>query len=549
MLQITNNFHLYQSITLNDRQLCDLELLLNGGFHPLKGFLTEKDYKNVVDNLRLTTGEFFPIPIILSIDDDKVDNFKHDKYVTLRDKQGIPLSVLVIKDIYKPNLFKECLKVYGTIDTNHPYVNIILSNPDVHYIGGTLLKIRLPQHYDFMDLRLTPSETKNYFIKNNWKTIVGFQTRNPMHRSHMELTKYALSQTGDKDAKLLIHPVVGITQSCDVDYHVRVRCYKKLIKHYPENVTKLSLLPLSMRMAGPREAALHAIIRQNYGCTHFCVGRDHAGPSFKDKEGKSFYGPYDAHDLLEKYKNDLKIKIIKSKWIVFVKETQSYMKIDEVPKNMTIMNISGTEQRKRLANNEEIPEWFSFPNIVNELRKNYRPKLSQGFYISFFGLSGSGKSTLANALKSRLLELESERKISLLDGDVIRLNLSKGLGFSKEDRSTNVRRVGYVASEIVKHGGIAISALVSPYVIDRQYNKGIIKNNIEILVGTSLGTCEKRDVKGLYKLARAGKIKNFTGIDDPFEKGIPDLIIKEENSIEENINVIIDKLRELGYFN
>ena len=342
----------FKSLVLSARQLCDLELLLNGGFDPLKGFLNERDYNSVLDDMRLANGFLWPMPIVLKIPDDKVDDFKHDKYITLKDEQNNPLAIMSVDDIYKPDLKRECEKVFGTVDDNHPYVKIILSDPDVHYIGGELTKIQLPIHYDFKDIRLTPSEVKKHIKENGWETVVGFQTRNPMHRSHMELTKYALSCTGKDDAKLLIHPVVGVTQTCDVDYHTRVRCYKKLIGHYPENTATLSLLPLSMRMGGPREALWHSLIRQNYGCTHFCVGRDHAGPSSKTKEGKSFYGPYDAHDLLDKHKDELDIEVIQSKWIVFVEDTQSYMRIDQVPEGMKVLNISGTEQRRGLRDED-----------------------------------------------------------------------------------------------------------------------------------------------------------------------------------------------------
>jgi sulfate adenylyltransferase len=547
---LTEKSNTFKSIVLNSRQLCDLELLLNDGFSPLKGFLNEKDYNSVLDNMRLSNGSLWPMPIVLKISNDRIEDMKHDKYLTLRDEQNNPLAIMSIDDIYKPDLEKECKKVFGTIDDNHPYVKIILSDPNVHYIGGELTKIQLPIHYDFQDIRLTPQETKKHFRKNDWNTVVGFQTRNPMHRSHMELTKYALKCSEDSNAKLLIHPVVGVTQTCDVDYHTRVRCYQKLISHYPENTVKLSLLPLSMRMGGPREALWHALIRQNYGCTHFCVGRDHAGPSSKTKLGNSFYGPYDAHLLLEKHEEELNINVIKSKWIVFVEDTQSYMRIDQVPEGMKVLNISGTEQRRRLRDDEEIPSWFSFPNIVEELRKSFKPKHKRGFCLYMVGLSGSGKSTLANAVKSKLQELESERSISVLDGDIIRHNLSKGLGFTKEDRSINVRRIGYVASEIVKHFGICLSANIAPYKDDRDHNRTMIEqfgNYIEIYVNTSLETCERRDVKGLYKLARQGKIKEFTGISDPFEEPVDcELTLKGEGNIDDNVTIIIDKLRELG---
>lgn len=538
-----------KSIVLNDRNLCDLELIMNGGFAPLQGFMTEKQYYSVLKNMRLDTGELWPLPVTLGIDKDMKDLLKHDKNIILRDSYNVPLASMTIEKIFKPDLEMECKYAYGTLDKNHPYVNIILNQKDIYYVGGKITKINDPLHYDFKDVRLTPKQTKEYFEKNGWKTIVGFQTRNPMHKSHYELTKYAMNMAG-KDAKVMLHPVVGITQECDVDYYTRVKCYKKLINHYSANTAILSLLPLSMRMAGPREALFHALIRQNYGCTHFVVGRDHAGPSYKKANGESFYGPYDAHNLLEQYKDELNIKIIKSKMIVYVEELNTYMPIDEVPKDMTVKNISGTQQRKMLRDGDEIPDWFSFPDVVEELKKSYVPANEKGLCIYFVGLSGSGKSTTANLLRSKLLEL-CDKQVTILDGDVIRQHLSKGLTFTKADRSINVRRIGYVASEIVKHGGITVCANIAPYENDREYNRKLISkygHYVEIFVDTSLDVCEERDVKGLYKLARKGIIKQFTGISDPFESPKnPDLIIDGNGDTQKNLDKIINILENINF--
>lgn len=531
----------YKSITLNGRQLCDLELLLNGGFYPLTGFLKKADYESVVNNCRLANGKLWSMPIVLPVK-ERIDA----EMITLKDEQGVPLAILKNPEFYKPDLAKECQNVYGTTDRNHPYVKLLMEETINYYVGGDLIKIQLPLHYDFEVDRLTPDQTKQFFKEQGWNTVVGFQTRNPMHRSHMELTLHALRQV--PNSKLLLHPVVGITQECDVDYHTRVRCYKELINYYPENTAKLALLPLSMRMAGPREALWHAQIRQNYGCTHFVVGRDHAGPSYKDMNGKPFYGPYDAHNLLEKYADELEIKVVKSQMIVYVEELKKYLPANEVPNNMTVANISGTDQRRMLTNGEEIPEWFSFPKVVEELRKDYVPLDKKGFCLYFVGLSGSGKSTIANAVKTRLLEIETARKVSVLDGDVIRTHLSKGLGFSKADRSTNVQRIGYVASEIVKHNGIVLCANIAPYIEDRNVNRRLIGQYYEIYVKTTLEECENRDVKGLYKMARDGKIKEFTGISDPFEEPVsPELVLDGTADIETNLEIILNRLRKDGY--
>ena len=548
----------YPEYILNDRQLCDLELLLNGGFSPLKGFLRENDYQSVVNNMRLSTGEIWPMPIVLSLKNDNVGKYKEHKHITLKNQEGMPLAIMDNIEIYKPDLIKECENVYGSSDTNHPYVKIVLSNMNVSYVGGELRIVKMPRHFDFTDYRLTPSQTKEYFAKNGWDIVVGFQTRNPMHRSHYELTTYALSEAGE-NAKLLLHPVVGITQECDIQYHTRVRCYKKLMKYYPENCALLSLLPLSMRMAGPREAVWHAIVRKNYGCTHFIVGRDHAGPSYKKKNGDDFYGPYDAQELLESVADEIGIKVITSKMIVYAypkgeKENDNgqngvFVRIDQVNKDIyDVKTISGTRQREMLTNGEEIPSWFSFPEVVKELKYDFKPKCQQGFCLYFVGLSGSGKSTLANAVLFKLHELERHRQITVLDGDIIRRHLSKGLGFNRDDRSTNVQRIGYVASEVVKHGGIVLSANIAPYASDRVINRELIGsygNYIEIYVDTPISVCEQRDAKGLYQLARQGVIKEFTGISDPFETPEnPELHINGAGDLESNIDTIMDYLRD-----
>lgn len=536
----------YPSLTLEERYLCDLDMLMLGGFAPLEGFLNQADYENVVENCRLQNGQLWAMPIVLPVSESDNERLKDAPNVVLKDKTGLPLAVLEVGDRYKPDLVKECVNVYGSDDTNHPYVKIVLALGDVYYYGGKIVKIRDVMHYDFVENRLSAEESRELIAKNGWEKIVGFQTRNPMHRSHFELTKYAMKMAGN--AKLLLTPVVGVTQACDVNYHVRVRCYQKLMPYY-EGDAELVLLPLSMRMAGPREAVWHAQIRKNYGCTHFVVGRDHAGPSYKKKNGESFYGPYDAHQLLEKYKDEIGLEVVLSKLIVYAGGT--YKPIDEVKDGEEVMNISGTEQRRLLNEGLEIPGWFTFDEIVEELRCEFKPINRRGLCLYFTGLSGSGKSTLANFVMQRIMEREKHRNISVLDADIIRTHLSKGLGFSREDRSTNVRRIGYVASEIVKHNGIVIAANIAPYRDDRNANRELISaygNYVEIYVKTGLDVCEERDVKGLYKLARQGKIKEFTGISDPYEEpeGM-EIEVDGGDDLNNSVNTIIDWLvsREL----
>jgi sulfate adenylyltransferase len=486
------------------------------------------DWKSVCEELHLKDGHFFPLPVNLAVDKDSC---KIGEKITLTDNTNYPIAELTVTDLYEPDIDFECLNAYGSTDKNHPYVSYKQTHKGKMYVSGPITKINDIRHYDFKNIRLTPSESREYFKQQKWETIVGFQTRNPMHRAHFELTKYALNKTEIEDAKLFLNPVVGETQSVDIDYHTRVHCYKKMMPKYEENQAILGLLPLAMRMAGPREACLHALIRKNYGCTHFVVGRDHAGPSFKTATGESFYGPYDAQELFFKYADEIGIKPIVSKMIVYNQTKNIYQPIDEVIEGDEVLTLSGTEVRNRLVNNLDIPEWFSYPEIVELLRQSNKKR---GTCYYFVGLSGSGKTTFANILKTQLLENNPSLEITILDGDVVRQNLSKGLGFTKEDRSTNVQRIGYVASEIVKHGGTVICANIAPYNTDRKVNRNLIENvggrYIEIFVNTPLEICEKRDVKGLYKLAREGKIKQFTGISDPFEEPEnPEVEITSEN--------------------
>ena len=506
------------NIVLNQRQLCDLELILNGAFKPLNGFMNQTDYKSVLKNMRLKDGTLWPIPINLDVKEETIKslNLKKQNKIALRDKEGFLICIMTIEDIWKIDKKNECKSVYGTLDKNHPGVNYLFNKVNDYYIGGKVQLVQLPHHYDYQLLRHTPKELKEQFKKSGWKKVVAFQTRNPMHKAHKEIAYKAAIENG---ANLLIHPVVGPTKPGDVDHYTRVKCYQKILKHFPEGTTALSLLPLSMRMAGPREALWHAIIRKNYGCTHIIIGRDHAGPG-KDENNKPYYGPYDAQELLLKHEDELGIKMVPFRMMVYVKDKDCYMPIDEVPENTKTLNISGTELRQKLENGQRIPDWFSYPDVVNELRKVYPLKEEQGFTLFFTGLSGSGKSTIANGVLVKLLE-HGNRKVTLLDGDIVRTHLSSELGFSKEHREINVKRIGYVASEITKNGGIALCAPIAPFKASRNSNRKIISqygNYIQIFVSTPLSECERRDVKGLYAKARAGTLTGFTGIDDPYEQ-------------------------------
>ncbi|WP_313920451.1 bifunctional sulfate adenylyltransferase/adenylylsulfate kinase [Tahibacter sp.] len=500
---------------LSQRQLCDLELLLNGAFSPLTGFLTRRDYDRVVRELRLADGTVWPIPITLDVSEAFAASIQAGADIALRDSQGVPLAVLTVDDIYFPDKLIEAREVYGTTDPTHPGVADLLQRSNPVYLGGTLRGIQPPQHYDFAELRESPRELRERFARQGWNTVVAFQTRNPMHRAHRELTVRAAEQAG---AKLLIQPVVGRTKPGDVDHYTRVRCYRALLRHYPKNDATLSLLPLAMRMAGPREAVWHAIIRKNYGASHFIIGRDHAGPG-NDANGKPFYEPFAAQELLARHQQEIGIRAVPFPAMVYAANRDTYVPSTEVRQDDTVQDISGTELRRRLVTGEDIPAWFTFPDVVDILRERYPAGANKGVALLFTGLSGSGKSTLAEAVIAKLLE-RSSRPITLLDGDEVRKNLSKGLGFSREDRIANVTRIGWVASEIVRHGGIAICAPIAPYAETRAEIRRLVEQHgafVEIHVSTPIDVCESRDRKGLYAQARAGKIPQFTGVSDPYE--------------------------------
>ena len=531
---------------LSERQVCDLELLMNGGFNPLKGFLGEADYTSVVETMRLADGALWPMPITLDVDEKFAKSVEIGQDIALRDAEGVILATMTVTDSFTPNKAREAEMVFGADDDAHPAVNYLHNKAGKIYLGGPITGIQQPVHYDFRGRRDTPNELRAYFRKLGWRRIVAFQTRNPLHRAHQELTFRAAREA---QANLLIHPVVGLTKPGDVDHFTRVRCYEAVLDQYPTATTTMSLLNLAMRMAGPREAVWHGLIRANHGCTHFIVGRDHAGPG-KNSKGEDFYGPYDAQVLFKEHETEIGLEMVDFKHMVYVQEKAQYYPANEVPKGETVLDISGTELRRRLAEGLEIPEWFSFPQVVTELRRTRPARAKQGFTVFFTGLSGSGKSTIANALMVKLMEMGG-RPVTLLDGDIVRKNLSSELGFSKEHRDLNIRRIGYVASEITKNGGIAICAPIAPYATTRRAVREDIEQFgafLEIHVATSLEECERRDRKGLYKLAREGKIKEFTGVSDPYDvPQDPELSVETENvDVDNCAHQVLLKLESMG---
>ena len=534
---------------LTPRQVCDLELLMNGAFNPLKGFLTEVDYHSVVHKMRLVDGSLWPIPITLDVSQTFADSVEIGQDIALRDQEGVILATLSVSDRWTPDKVIEAKQVFGADDSAHPAVNYLHNTAGSVYLGGAVTGIQHPVHYDFRARRDTPNELRAYFRKLGWRRVVAFQTRNPLHRAHQELTFRAAKET---QANLLIHPVVGLTKPGDIDHFTRVRCYEAVLDQYPSSTTTMSLLNLAMRMAGPREAVWHGLIRKNYGCTHLIIGRDHAGPG-KNSQGEDFYGPYDAQELFRANQDEMGIEMIDFKHMVYAQERAQYVAADEVEEEAIVLNISGTELRRRLTEGLEIPEWFSFPAVVEELRRSRPPRAKQGFTVFMTGFSGSGKSTIANALMVKLMEMGG-RPVTLLDGDIVRKNLSSELGFSKEHRDLNIRRIGYVASEITKNGGIAICAPIAPYATTRRAVREDVEAFgafLEVHIATSIEECERRDRKGLYRLAREGKIKEFTGISDPYDIPLnPELSVDTESvDVDHCAHQIILKLKSMGLIN
>ena len=533
----------YPSHQLTARSLNDLELLAVGGFSPLTTFMGEDDYNRVLAEMRLANDTLFPIPITLTIEKEALPS--RGEWITLRDSHNYIIAVMRIEEVFRWDPIEEATQVLGSTDHRHPLVSEMEQWGDL-CISGELRVINLPLYYDFADIRKSPLEVREILAKIGNEDVTAFQTRNPMHRVHEDLTKRAIDRVG---GSLLIHPVVGLTKPGDVDHFTRVRVYKALVENYYDSNTVLSLLPLAMRMAGPREGLWHAIIRRNYGANHFIVGRDHAGPG-KDSNGKPFYGPYDAQEMVEQHQEETGVTGVFFNELVYIAKDDKYVAKEDAPEDAEAKFISGTQVREEYLNKgKELPGWFTRQETAEILRDSYPPLHKQGLCIWFTGLSGSGKSTIAEALTPMLLE--RGREATTLDGDVVRTHLSKGLGFSKEDRDTNILRIGFVAGEIARHTGTVICAAISPYSKTRNEARKMVGGDqfIEIFVNTPLETCEERDIKGLYAKARSGEIKGFTGIDDPYEEPVnPEInVTTEKKTPTECAREIIDYLEDRGF--
>jgi sulfate adenylyltransferase len=536
----------WPSWDLSAPQLCDLELLVTGAFSPLTGFMTRADYEPVRDTMRLADGTLWPIPVALDIPADLARSLKNGGPLALRDDEGTLLAVLHVEDLWQPDAEIEARAVLGTTEAAHPGV-ASLCGAHPWRAGGRVEALAPPTHHDFTSWRFTPSELRQEFDRLGWQRVVAFQTRNPLHRAHQEMTLRAARQA---DAKLLLHPVVGTTRPGDIDHYTRVRCYRAVLPRYPAGLVKLALLPLAMRMAGPREAVWHAIIRKNHGCTHLVVGRDHAGPG-RDSRGVAFYEPLAAQHLLRRHEAELGITMVPFDTFVYLADEEKYVPQDEVPAGARVLELSGTELREHLNAGRGIPSWFTFPEVSAELQRTHWPRRRQGFTVFFTGLSGSGKSTTANVLRVKLLE-RGGRAVTLLDGDIVRRHLSSELGFSKEHRDLNIRRIGYVASEITKHGGIALCAPIAPYDDVRKHVRRMIEplgGFVLVHLATPLEVCEQRDRKGLYARARAGLLEQFTGISDPYEPPLDAEIVVDAGgtSPEEAAHRIVQHLEHEGY--
>jgi sulfate adenylyltransferase len=531
---------------LTPRQMFDIELLLNGAFSPLTGYLSQTDYDAVVSSMRLANGTLWPIPINLDVSDTFAAELTQGAEVTLRDPEGVVIANLTVSDIWVPDKKHEAEQVFGTIDTTHPGVSTLLNDTNPVYLGGTLVGVTPPLHYDFGQYRRDPHELRAHFKEQGLNKVIAFQTRNPIHKAHVIMMKRLMAK---HQANMVIHTAVGLTKPGDIDHFCRVRCYEKVVDKFPAGSAEISFLPLAMRMAGPREALWHAIIRQNYGFSHFIVGRDHAGPG-RNNQGGLFYGVTDAQALVSSLESELNIQILKAPFLRYVEGRGEFCEEHELMSGEAGLYISGGELKQLLSEGAGIPEWFSFPEVIEELNRILPPRSKQGFTIFFTGLSGSGKSTVANGVMVKLREMGG-RQVSLLDGDVVRKNLSSELTFSKEHRNLNIERIGYVASEITKNGGVAVCAPIAPFAATRQTVRRMIESvgaYIEVHVSTPIEVCEARDRKGFYAMARAGKIKGFTGIDSPYETPEnPQLRIDtSQHDMSEAVDLVIDELIRTG---
>ena len=500
------------SIQLSERAVCDLELLATGAFSPLDRFMGEDDYRRSVGEMRLGDGTLFPVPVTLSIDD--ASSVKIDADLALRDARNDLLAVMTIQEAYEWSPLELADEVFGTRDARHPIVSEMQRWGRVN-VSGPLQVLQLPRRYDFTELRRTPQATRAELAAHGRANVVAFHAYDPFRRAEEELTRRAAESV---DGVLLLHPAVGSSKPGDMDHYTRIRTYRTLSLHYYEDDrVLLSLLPLATRFAGPREALWHAIIRRNYGANFLIVGRDHASPPV-DSVSRPFYRPDDARELVDRYSAETGVRAVTFRETEDDTDGEGRTEVAAVPEGAHGASPVPTQLGEGSSRQgQALPNWIAMPEVASILAERHPPKHRQGVCIWFTGLSGSGKSTTAELLAGVLME--HGRRVTVLDGDVVRTHLSKGLGFSKDDRDANIRRIGFVASEMVRHGGVAICAAVSPYSAVRNEVRAMVGSErfVEVFVDTPLHVCEDRDPKGMYARARRGEISNFTGIDDPYE--------------------------------
>lgn len=529
----------FLSIDLEYRQICDLELLLNGGYSPLKGFMGRADYESVLKGMTLADGTFWPVPVTLDVDAKTAASLTTGSRIALRDLEGFMLAVLTVSDIWEVDKQAEAQAFYGTSNLAHPGVASLMQRACSHYVGGALVGVAQPVHYDYPSARFSPQRLRDFFVQRGWSRVAAFLAQRPVHRAEHDFT---VGVAADNQANLLISPMMNAGTPDTPDYHNLMRCYQAVMPHYPAETTALVLLPLTRRAAGIRELLWHAIVYRNHGCTHIIIDQCNSEWAANQVEVKNGFS---AHQ------KSVGVGLIVMPPMVYVEECDQHMPKEKVPSGRRGIDFSETELQHSLTAGLEIPHWFSYPEVIQALRKAHPARSQRGFTLFFTGLSGAGKSTIAKALVIKLLEMGG-RKVTLLDGDLVRKHLSSELGFSKEHRDINVRRIGYVASEITRHGGIVICAPIAPYTATRRAVREMIEplgGFFEIYISTAIEVCEGRDRKGLYAKARAGLIREFTGISDPYEA--PENAEMELDtsmlSVDEAVQKILLRLERDGY--
>jgi sulfate adenylyltransferase len=535
------------SLDLSWKQICELELLLNGALSPLTGYMNQAERHSVLSGMKLPDGLFWPRPVMLVVSEKAAQNLAAGQTVALRDSEGVMPAILHISEVWPADPEAEM----ALAEASGVPLARTQAEAGQFYVGGRLEGVTLPPRHDFLNLRLTPAEMREQFARLGWRKVMAYQPSQALHRPQYE---FLLRTAMQQEANLLIHAVAGSDPVLESGHFALVRACQALMPRLPASTSMLALNPMTPWAAGPRKTLLKAIMARNYGCSQLVTGGETVLESLH-KESSQRRGqdtPNLSSDTVYAVaKESLGVTLLPFPRMVYVEDRDEWLPEETVPADTRSESMSGAELTRRLMQNIKVPEWFSFPEVLDEMRKAYPPRKQQGFTVFFTGLSGSGKSTIARALTVRLMEMGG-RRVSLLDGDIVRTHLSSELGFSKAHRDINIRRIGFVASEITKHGGTAICAPIAPYQATRRAVRSMIEEwggFLEIHVSTSVEVCEGRDRKGLYAKARAGLIPEFTGVSDPYE--IPEnaelTIDTTRYSVEEAVQMIVLKLEHEGY--